>query len=56
MVVIQKLTQGEEFDRWTGARYGKHEEFEGYVSRAALAMGQHKAKKLVFLADGARCK
>jgi len=54
VVVIQKLTQGEEFDRWTGARYGKHEEFEGYVSRAALAMGQHKAKKVVFLADGAR--
>jgi hypothetical protein len=53
LVVIQKLKQGKEFDRWTGARYGTHQEFESYVSRAALAMGQQVAEKVVFLADGA---
>jgi hypothetical protein len=53
VVVIQKLNQGKEFDRWTGARYGKHQEFETYVGRAGLAMGQHFAQKVVFLADGA---
>jgi hypothetical protein len=53
VVVIQKLTGGEQVDRWTGARYGKHVEFEIYAGRAALAMGQHVAKKVVFLADGA---
>jgi hypothetical protein len=53
VVVIQKLAQGKEFDRWTGARYGKHQEFDGYVARAALAMGQHVSREVVFLADGA---
>jgi hypothetical protein len=53
VVVIQKILGGEQADRWTGARYGKHVEFETYAGRAALAMGQHVAKKVVFLADGA---
>lgn len=53
VVVIQKIRGGQEFDRWTGARYGKHQEFETYAGRAALTMGQHFAQKLVFLADGA---
>ncbi len=53
VVVLQKLQNGKQADRWTGARYGKHEEFDRYVGRAALAMGQHVAKKIVFLADGA---
>jgi len=53
VVVIQKMHNGKEIDRWTGARYGKHQEFETYAGRAALAMGQHFATKLVFLADGA---
>jgi hypothetical protein len=53
VVVIQKLQAGEQVDRWTGARYGKHQEFETYAGRAALAMGQHFVQKLVFLADGA---
>ena len=53
VVVIQKMQGGEEVDRWTGARYGNHQEFETYAGRAALAMGQHLAQKLVFLADGA---
>ena len=53
VVVIQKWDGGHEVDRWTGARYGKHEQFETYAGRAAIAMGQHVAKKVVFLADGA---
>jgi hypothetical protein len=53
VVVIQKMNKGKEVDRWTGARYGRHLEFETYAARAALAMGQHFAQKLVFLADGA---
>lgn len=53
VVVIQKMQGAEEVDRWTGARYGNHQEFETYAGRAALAMGQHFAQKLVFLADGA---
>ncbi len=53
VVVIQKLQGGKQVDRWTGARYGKRQEFETYAGRAALAMGQHFAQKLVFLADGA---
>lgn len=53
VVVIQKLREGKEFDRWTGARYGRHQDFETYVGRAGLAMGQHFAHKIVFLADGA---
>jgi hypothetical protein len=53
VVVIQKMQEAKEIDRWTGARYGKHQEFESYASRAALAMGQHFAQKVVFLADGA---
>jgi hypothetical protein len=53
VVVVQKMQGAQEVDRWTGARYGKHQEFETYVGRAALAMGQHFAKKLVVLADGA---
>ncbi len=53
VVVIQKIQAGKEVERWTGARYGPHQEFETYASRAALAMGQHFSSKLVFLADGA---
>ena len=53
VVVIQKMQDGKEIDRWTGARYAKHEEFDTYVSRAALAMGQQAAQKVAFLADGA---
>jgi hypothetical protein len=53
VVVMQKFQGAKEVDRWTGARYGKHQEFETYAGRAALAMGQHFAQKLVFLADGA---
>lgn len=53
VVVVQKMRGGKEVDRWTGARYGRHQEFDSYAGRAALAMGQHFAQKLVFLADGA---
>lgn len=53
VVVVQKLQAGQQIDRWIGARYGKHEEFDSYAGRAALAMGQHGAAEIVFVADGA---
>ena len=53
VVVIQKMQGAKEIERWSGARYSKHQEFETYAGRAALAMGQHFAQKIVFLADGA---
>jgi hypothetical protein len=53
VAVIEKYRHGKPFDRWMGARYGKQQEFEPYVGRAAIAMGQHTAAKVVFLADGA---
>jgi hypothetical protein len=52
VVVIEKHNGDTMEDRWTGARYGKREEFEQYAGRAAIAMGQHSAKHIVFLADG----
>jgi hypothetical protein len=52
VAVIEKH-QGGEVQRWTGARYGKFAEFEPYVGRAGLAMGQHHAKRIAFIADGA---
>ena len=55
VVVIEKQRAGKEVDRWLGARYGKHEAFDTYAGRAALAMGQHAAAQVVFLADGAHC-
>jgi hypothetical protein len=53
VVVIEKHYGEKMEDRWTGARYGKREEFEQYAGRAAIAMGQHSARQIVFLADGA---
>jgi len=53
VVVVQKMHRAKEIDRWSGARYGSRQEFESYAGRAALAMGQHFAQNLVFLADGA---
>ena len=38
VVVIQKMHKGNKVDRWTGARYGRHQEFETYAGRAALAV------------------
>jgi len=39
--------------RWTGARYGKFSDFEPYIGRAGIAMGQHHAHRIAFIADGA---
>lgn len=54
IVVIEKYLRGERVDRWVGARYGPRKEFEEYVRRAGLQMGQLLAEKVVFIADGLR--
>ena len=62
VVVIKKLSQQqknaaapeyEEQDHWIGAMYGKRILFEQYVHEAGIRMGQLKAEKSVFIADGA---
>ena len=52
MVVIEKYAKGKRIDRWIGARYGPQKEFEEYVRRAGLRMGQLRAEDVVFIADG----
>ena len=52
VVVIEKYAKGERTDRWIGARYGPQKEFEEYVRRAGLRMGQLGAEQVVFIADG----
>lgn len=52
VVVIEKYAGGERTDRWIGARYGPQKEFEEYVRRAGLRMGQLRAEEVVFIADG----
>jgi hypothetical protein len=52
VVVIEKYTKAERTDRWIGARYGPQKEFEEYVRRAGLRMGQLGAEQVVFIADG----
>jgi hypothetical protein len=37
-----------------GARYGERVVFNEYVRRAALAMGQEAAERVLFVADGAK--
>jgi hypothetical protein len=53
VVVIEKYQKGELSKRWHGALYGPRKLFDGYVHRSALKMGQLKAEKVVFIADGA---
>jgi hypothetical protein len=52
LVVIEKYNAGKLFDRFIGARYGPRKDFEIYARRAALKIGQIKAKTEVFIADG----
>jgi hypothetical protein len=54
VAVIEKHFSGKRsVERWTGGRYGKFCEFDPYVGRAGMAMGQHHAKRIAFIADGA---
>ena len=53
VVVIEKHKKGELSNRWYGALYGPRKLFDCYVHRSALKMGQLKAEKVVFIADGA---
>jgi hypothetical protein len=52
VVVIEKYRNNLKIDRWIGAKYGPRREFEEYVRRAGLAMGQLKASTVAFIADG----
>jgi hypothetical protein len=54
LLVVEKHTGGECRDRWVGGCYGKRTVFEEYVRRSGLALGQMKAREVVFLADGAK--
>jgi len=54
VAVIEKHFSGKRsVERWTGGRYGKFCEFDPYVGRAGMAMGQHHAERIAFIADGA---
>jgi hypothetical protein len=54
VLTVEKYTDGEKTDRWVGADYGKRVDFEEYLRKTTMKMGLLKAKKLVFVADGAR--
>jgi hypothetical protein len=54
-VVFQKKQGEKEIDPWTGERHGALEGFGSHAGRAALTMEHHFVKKIVFLANGARC-
>jgi hypothetical protein len=54
VAVIEKHFQGtRSMERGTGGRYGKFFESDSYVGRAVIAMGQHHAECIAFIADGA---
>ena len=53
-VIEKHFADDRPVQRWTGASYGKFSEFEPYVGRAGIAMGQHHADCIAFIADGAR--
>jgi hypothetical protein len=52
-VIEKHFEDGREGQRWTGARYGPYRDFEPYIGRAGIAMGQHHAERIAFIADGA---
>jgi hypothetical protein len=54
VAVIEKRYADGHRQRWIGARYGTRDAFEPYAGRAGLAMGQHHAQRIAFIADGAR--
>ena len=41
-------------DEWIGEQYGHRKKFKNYLNQAGLRMGQLKAKKVVFIAVGAK--
>jgi hypothetical protein len=53
VLVIEKYRGEQRIDRWLGAKYGPRSVFEEYVRRCGLSMGQLKAAKVAFIADGA---
>lgn len=53
LIVVKKYLGDQEIDHFVGGRYGPRSEFEEYVRQVGLKMGQLKAQKMVFIADGA---
>lgn len=54
VLVIEKYKGERKVDRWVGADYGKRSNFEEYFRKSSIKMGLMSAKKVVFVADGAR--
>ncbi len=54
VIAIEKQRDGRRIDRWVGAQYGKRAEFDRYVGRTGIKMGQLQAEEVVFIADGAK--
>lgn len=54
VITILKYKNGTEIDRWVGAAYGKRSVFEEVLRKTTLKMGLLRAKKVVYIADGAR--
>lgn len=54
LLSIEKYTDEEKIDCWTGADYGKRTYFEEYFRTTTLKMGLLSAKKIVYIADGAK--
>jgi hypothetical protein len=54
LIVVEKYAGGECRDRWVGGCYGPRREFDTYVRRTGIQMGQLKAAEVAFVADGAK--
>ncbi len=52
-VIAKHFADNRPMVQWTGARYGKFSDFDPYIGRAGLLMGQHHAQRIAFIADGA---
>lgn len=54
VIALENWRRGERIDRWVGALYAKREEFDRYVGRMEIKMGELQAKEVVFIADGVK--
>ncbi len=54
VITIEKIYNEVSRERWYGANYGPGYTFEEYARKTGLMMGLMKAKKVVFIADGAK--
>ena len=54
IIAIEKRKKGHCVDRWVGAQYGERRAFDRYVGQTGIKMGQLQARKVAFIADGAK--